>query len=236
MTQELAQRPLAALRMLDTCLVSSAIDRRHIRLANEGYADSQIRCQFKNLGPMVGYAVTAKIHTAATPMAGRRIIERRELWESVLTIPEPRVLVLQDVDRQPGKGAFLDLERATIALRLGCVGAVTNGAVRELPRIIPLGFQLFSKGISVSRAYSHVAEVGTPVELGGLTVRPGDLLHGDIQGLLSVPREAVSQIPKAALQVLEDQRRITDLCSSSDFSLSKLWEVLRILDDGPDGK
>jgi 4-hydroxy-4-methyl-2-oxoglutarate aldolase len=236
MTQELSQKPLAALRMLDTCLVSSAIDRLNLRLANEGYANSRIRCQFKNLGPMVGYAVTAKIHTAATLVAGRRIIEGRELWESILTTPEPRVLVLQDIDRQPGMGAFLDLERVTIALRLGCVGAATNGAVRELPRINPLGFHLFSQSISVSRAYSHVAEVGTPVELGGLTVRPGELLHGDIQGLLSVPGEAVSQIPKAALQVLEDQRRITDLRGSSDFSLPKFWEVLRILDGSPDRK
>jgi 4-hydroxy-4-methyl-2-oxoglutarate aldolase len=232
MTQVLSQKQLAALRMLDTCLVSSAIDRLSARPANEGYADSRIRCQFKNLGPMVGYAVTAKIHTGATPMAGRRIIERRELWESVLTIPEPRVLVLQDIDHHPGMGVFLDLDHVTIALRLGCVGAATNGAVRELPRIIPLGFLLFSQRISVSRAYSHVAEVGIPVELGGLTVRHGDLLHRDIQGLLSVPNEAVSQIPKAAVQVLEDQRRITGLRSSSDFSPPKLWEVLQLLDGG----
>lgn len=236
MTQELKHEPLAALRMLDTCLVSSAIDRLKIRLANEGYADSRIRCQFKNLGPMVGYAVTAHVHTAATPMVGHRIMERRELWEYALTIPEPRVLVLQDVDHHPGMGAFLDFERATLALRLGCVGAVTNGAVRELPRIIPLGFQLFSQSISVSRAYSHVAEVGMQVELGGLTIHPGDLLHGDIHGLLSIPPEAVSRIPGAALQVLEDQRRVTDLCSSADFSLPKLWEVLRTLDDGPETK
>jgi 4-hydroxy-4-methyl-2-oxoglutarate aldolase len=234
MTQESPQKHLAALRMLDTCLVSSAIDRLNIRLANEGYADSRIRSQFKNLGSMVGYAVTAHIRTAATPMTGRRAIERRDLWECALTIPEPRILVLQDMDSHPGTGAFLDLERSTIALRLGCVGAATNGAVREMSRIIPLGFHFFAQYVSVSRAYSHVAEVGIPVELGGLTVHPGDLLHGDIHGLLSVPREAVPQILKAALQVLEDQRRITDLCSSSDFSLPKLWEVLRVLDDGPD--
>jgi regulator of RNase E activity RraA len=229
----LSQEDIAALRLLDTCLVSSAIDLLNLRLANEGYSNSTIRCQLENLGPLVGHVVTAKIRTAATPMSGRRMLERRELWQYVLTIPEPRVLVLQDVDQPPGAGAFIDLERVTIAMRLGCIGAITNGAVRELPRIMPTGFQVFSGSLSVSRAYSHVAEVGVGVEIGGLKIMPGDLLHGDLHGFLLVPPEAVSRIPKAAIRVLKGQRKITDLCRSSDFKLEDLWEVLGILEGGP---
>jgi 4-hydroxy-4-methyl-2-oxoglutarate aldolase len=228
--QGLSQQHVAALKMLDTCLVSDAINRLNIRLSNSGYADSRIRSQFKNLGSMVGYAVTAKVYTAETPMVGGRVVERRELWEHALAIPEPRVLVLQDMDSHPGTGAFMDFERATIAVRLGCIGAATNGAVRELPRIIPLGFQLFSQSLSVSRAYSYAAEAGIPVELGGLEIRPGDLLHGDIHGLLAIPPEAVSRIPQAALAVLEDERSITDLCHSAHFTFQKLCEVLTVLE------
>jgi hypothetical protein len=95
--QGLSQQHVAALKMLDTCLVSDAINRLNIRLSNSGYADSRIRSQFKNLGSMVGYAVTAKVYTAETPMVGGRVVERRELWEHALAIPEPRVLVLQDM-------------------------------------------------------------------------------------------------------------------------------------------
>jgi regulator of RNase E activity RraA len=228
------QENIAALKLLDTCLVSSAIDYLQLRLANEGYSNSSIRCRIDGMGPLVGHAVTATIRTAATPLRGRRIPERRELWQYALTIPEPRILVLEDVDHPPGAGAFIDFERVTIAMRLGCIGAITDGAIRELPRIKPLGFQLFSRSLSVARAYSHVAEVGVPVEIGNLAIKPGDLLHCDMHGLLLIPPEAGSRIPQAAFEVLKVQRRITDLCRASDFKLEDLWEKLKILEDGPD--
>jgi 4-hydroxy-4-methyl-2-oxoglutarate aldolase len=230
----LKQGDVAALKLVDTCLVASAIDLLNVRLANEGYSNWTIRCQSGNLGPLVGNAVTAKIRTAATPMSGHRMLERRELWQYALTIPEPRILVLQDVDHHPGAGAFIDFERVTIAMRLGCIGAITNGAVRELHRIMPTGFQLFSGCLSVSRAYSHIAEVGVGVEIGGLRIGPGDLLHGDQHGFLLVPPGTVSRITKAAIRVLKEQRKITDLCRSSDFKLEDLWKIIGTLEGGSD--
>jgi 4-hydroxy-4-methyl-2-oxoglutarate aldolase len=74
-------------------------------------------------------------------------------------------------------------------MALGCVGAITNGTARELPGIEASGFQVFAGRLAISRAYIHVVEYGGPVEVGNFTIQPGDLIHGDRHGILTVPPE-----------------------------------------------
>jgi len=94
------------IRRLDSCTVSNAIERFKVRLRNEGFANSSIHCQFPQFPPMLGYAVTARARASSAPMTGRCYYERMDWWEYVLTIPEPRVMVLQDIDHQPGIGSM----------------------------------------------------------------------------------------------------------------------------------
>jgi regulator of RNase E activity RraA len=84
------------------------------------------------------------------------------------------------------------------------------------------GFHLFARNVSVSHSYAHIVEVGPPVEIGGLKVQSGDLLHGDCHGVLSIPKEIAAQIPAVAAKLIEQERRLIALCRSSDFSLEKL--------------
>ena len=83
-------------------------------------------------------------------------------------------------------------------MALGCVGAITNGAARELPGIEASGFQIFAGRLAISRAYIHVVEFGGPVEVGDLTIQPGDLIHGDRHGILTVPPELAPKLPAVA--------------------------------------
>jgi len=167
---------------------------------------------FAHFPPMVGYAVTGTIRTAATPTVVHSYYDRTDWWNHLLAVPEPRVIVMQDIDAQPGLGAFLGEVHANILRALGCVGAVTNGAVRDLPAVEATGFQLFAGHVAVSHAYAHIVDFGSPVVVGGLTVRPGDLIHGDRHGIVSIPPEIAAEIPTVATRILETEKRIVVPC------------------------
>jgi 4-hydroxy-4-methyl-2-oxoglutarate aldolase len=155
-------------------------------------------------------------------MSGRCYYDRMDFWKYVATIPKPRVIVLQDVDHMPGVGAFVGEIHANIGMALNCVGYITNGAVRDLPAVKELGFHLFSGSVSVSHAYAHLIEFGVPIEIGGLKILPGDLLHGDRHGVQTIPPEAVSEIPLEAERLLHSESELIQFCQSPQFSLKGL--------------
>src|ERR1700722_7340873 len=184
---------LERLREFDACTVSNAIEKFSVRLRNEGFISRAMRCRFPDLGPMVGYAATGRIRTASPPMARRCYYDRMDWWSYVASVPEPRVIVLQDVEPTPGVGAFVGETHASIGRALKCLGCVTNGAVRDLPAIEALGFQLFAGSLAVSHSYAHIIEFGEPVEVGGLKIHSGDLIHGDRHGVLTIPLEVAAK-------------------------------------------
>lgn len=178
---------------------------------------------------MVGYAATARMRSGEPPIAGRMYHERSEWWQSILKIPAPRIVVLEDIDNPPGRGAFLGDMHAAILRALGCVGYVTNGAVRELQRVRGLGLHVFAGNVAVSHAYAHIFDFGNAVQIGGLTIDPGDLLHGDENGLLAVPKEIVAEIPQVAVRLEKNERAVIDFCRSQEFSVDGLCRMLKEL-------
>jgi regulator of RNase E activity RraA len=159
-------------------------------------------------------------------MAGRRFRDRTDWWNSILEIPAPRIVVLEDMDKPAGVGALVGDGHAAILMALGCIGYVTNGAVRELPGIRKLGLHLFAGNVAVSHAYAHLFEFGCTVKVGGLEVRPGDLLHGNRHGLLNVPKEIASEIAAVAAKLEQTEQKLIDFCRASDFSVDKLRQVI----------
>src|ERR1700733_8115223 len=230
--EPVAAAELDALRRLDTCTVSNAIETFELRLRNTGFADSRVRCMFEEFPPMVGYAATAQMRSGEPPIAGRIYYDRTDWWKSILQVPAPRIVVLEDVDKPPGRGAFIGEMHAAILRALGCVGYVTDGAVRELPRIKDIGLHLFAGNVAVSHAYAHIFEFGSQIKVGGLEVRPGDLLHGDRHGLLSVPKEIAAEIPAAAAKLQQAERKVIEFARSPEFSIEKLRQVLKGLSWG----
>jgi len=221
-----------ALRVFDTCAVANALETFGVRLRNEGFVQGGARCLFEDLPPVVGHAVTARIRSSAPPAVGAAYYDRTDWWTHILSIPEPRIAVVQDVDDRPGTGAFIGAVHANILRALGCVAYVTNGSVRDLPVVRALGFQLFAGSVAVSHAFVHLIDFGEPVEIGGLHVQPGDLLHGDRHGLLSVPPEVAADVPRVAASMRAHDRRVIDFCTSPDFSLERLRTLVNESEQG----
>jgi len=112
---------------------------------------------------------------------------------------------------------------------LGCIGYVTNGAVRELPSVRSNGILLFAGSITVSHAYAHIFDVGDPIQVGGMDVRPGDLLHGDRHGVLMIPGRIAAEVAGVAAEVQRAEENVIEFCRSSAFSVEKLREVMKPL-------
>jgi regulator of RNase E activity RraA len=214
---------LEALRRLDSCTLANAIETFHVRLRNEGFASGAIRCLFPRLPATIGHAVTLKIRGASPPVTGAATyVESTDWWDYVLSVPAPRIIVVEDASSEPGRGALLGEVHVSILRALGCVGAVTNGAVRDVAAVERLGFPLFAAALSVSHSYVHIVETGGPVEIAGLKVKSGDLLHGDLHGVQSIPDELVANLPAVAAQIVTREQSLIALARAPNFSAERL--------------
>jgi regulator of RNase E activity RraA len=215
---------LEALKGFDSPTLSNAIETFAIRPRDKGYMSMDIRCFFPELGPLVGYAATATIRARGEPAHG----EQTALYQHVREIPEPRVVVVQDLDEPPGCGSLWGEVNATIFGALGCAGCVTDGCVRDLKEARAMGFQFFARGPGVSHAYVRVESAGQPVTVGGLRVSPGDLIHADQHGVLLIPREIAAQLPAVAEQVIAGEQALLGWVRSSEFDADELIERRRV--------
>jgi regulator of RNase E activity RraA len=213
---------LEELRQLDSCGVANAIETFGVRLRNVGFADSSVRCIFEDFPPLVGYAATVRVRTSEPPMEGDSYYYRLDWLEHLLSVPPPQVLVVEDLDPHPGLGAFVGDVHANILRALGCIGMVTNGAVRNVEAARALQFQMFAGNLSLSHAFAHVFDFGGPVQVGHMQVRPGDLLHGDRHGVQTVPMEIAQKIPGVAQRMKGEEQEIIEHCQSPAFTLEKL--------------
>jgi 4-hydroxy-4-methyl-2-oxoglutarate aldolase len=219
-----------AIRQIDGATISNAIETRGVRLRNEGFADGTIRCLFDDLPPVVGYAATARIRCSAPPPVGHSYDDRTDWWTYILSVPTPRIVVVEDVDDRPGLGAFIGHVHANILHALECVAYATNGSVRDLPTVRRLGFQLFAKSICISHAFVHLLDFAQPVVIGGLCVKSGDMVYGDGHGLLTIPPAVLGDIPVIAARMQKQEQRVVELCQSPDFSLERLRTLVRQLE------
>jgi regulator of RNase E activity RraA len=226
---QLVTEELEAIRRFDTCTIANAIETFDQRLRNEGSTNASIRCMFPDRPTTIGYATTAKVRAASPPPVGHAYHDRTDWWTHILSVPSPRVVVVEDVDTPPGAGALVGEVHVQILLALGCVAYVTNGGVRDLPAVRRTSFQLFANHITVSHAFAHLVSFGEAVDVGGLHVEEGDLLCGDVHGVLSIPEAVMPALPGTIADLQARERRIIELCHSSDFSLEKLSRLVKEL-------
>jgi regulator of RNase E activity RraA len=227
----LTTQEIEALKKITSPSVANAIETFKVRPREQGNVSSSIRALFPEMGPMVGYAVPCVIRAEAGPIEGHRA-STYGWWDFVLTIPAPRVIVVHDLDDPRGQGAQWGEVQANIHRALGCVGVVTDGSVRDLDEVRALGFQFCAAHVSVSHANVHMVDFGIPVKVGGLWIKPGDLVHGDQHGVCTIPHEIAPKIPEAIAKVEADEREIIKVCQSPGFTAEKLKELFKRIRPG----
>ena len=205
------------LKAFSTPTISNAIELFHVRPPTEGFMRPGLICRYPDFPPIVGYAATA---TFAAQQPAARPSDPQAYYESVLAQPAPRISVAQDLDEEP-IGALFGEVTATVHKALGCVGHITNGGVRDIDEVREIGFQLISSCVLVAHAYIHLEDFATPVQVGGVTVNPGDLLHADQHGFCIIPPQVAPHLAEACRGIEEAEQPILELARSSAFTVAK---------------
>jgi len=206
------------LKTVDSPTISNAIELLKVRPPRDGFVPLSVRSLFPEFGRMVGYAVTAQVETVTECYPGSLDLFV-DLYRLVGESPKPAVVAFQEVGGFPDYAAHCGEVMSTIFQRQGAIGLISDCAVRDIPEVRALGFQYFARGAVVSHANFHIVRVGVPIQIHGMTIATGDVLHGDENGLVSVPRGCEKEIAGAVDTVRSRERRLMDWVRSDKFNL-----------------
>ena len=208
-SETIAQSDLDLLRQYDTPTVCNVIELFDVRPRSAGYMDHRITCCFPEMPPMVGYAATATFRSAAPPHAGDIYSGLEDQVAAFSRIPGPPVVVFQDLDVPPAGATFGEIMCATYKA-FGAVGLITSGTGRDLDQVRALDFPVFADGVVCSHGYNHILSVHVPVHVGGITVYPGDLVHGDRNGVTTIPLDIADEVADACDEFVRAEAAVLD--------------------------
>jgi regulator of RNase E activity RraA len=228
MSAKITKEEFEFLRSIDTPTVCNLVEIVTPQRRGAGYTVRHLHCPFPDLPPMVGFARTVTIKAKdAFGMGDASYIQRRlEYLDYVAAEPRPSVMVIEDLDEEPGYGAFWGEVQSNVHQALGCLGTVTNGSIRDIP-MIPPGFQMLAGSIGPSHAYVHMVEYGGEVNVHGMTVRSNDLIHADRHGAVVVPADKIGEMKTALVGLSEREAKIIKAARAPDMTVEKLKAAIR---------
>jgi regulator of RNase E activity RraA len=209
------------LRQFDTPTICNALEVVRGERFTHGFTRRRLLAAKPNAPAIVGFARTAMIRTAEPfDPAGRR--ERLfAYYAHIESGPETRVAVIQDLDDPPGLGAFWGEVNTTVHWGLGCVGAITNGSMRDLDAMHP-NFQCLAGSLSPSHAHVQVVEHGKPVNVLGMLVKDGDVVHADRHGAVTFEPALLERIPAAIDLMARREKVILDVARQPGLNAQKI--------------
>ncbi|MBT5833081.1 MAG: RraA family protein [Candidatus Latescibacteria bacterium] len=211
----LSQHHLDLLRQYDTPTICNVIEVFDVRPRNVGYMDTRIKACYPELPPLVGYAATATYRSDAPPRDGDVYSTLDQQVAAFGEIPGPPIVVFQDLD-DPAVAASFGEVMCTTYQTFGAVGLITSGAARDLEQVSHMGFPAFSNGAICSHGYGHIEAVHIPIRVGGMTVLPGDLLHGDCNGVTNVPNEIAADVADLCADYVAAEDIVLDYLKSEN--------------------
>ena len=216
-------RRVEQLQQFDSATIANAIEHFAVRDPTCGYASNELSCQTLEIkAQLVGYAFTCTVDT--TTPGDIRPPRVDELVGEIEKAERPSVLVAQYSGPDRSRSCVFGDMFCTILDKLGCVGLVTDANGRDLDGIRQRtpDFHVFCAGWVVSHGYPAYIEFGTEVTVCGLAVRPGDLLHGDANGLVTVPLEIADEVCGRARAVCDEEQEYFDFLQGGDFNMEEL--------------
>ncbi|MGF1623624.1 MAG: RraA family protein [Alphaproteobacteria bacterium] len=223
---------LDALAAYDTPTICNALEIARPERRGFGFTVRTLIAPFPTMKPMVGFARTATIRTgqqATRPPAEVRK-QRMAYYRYVGEGAAPKVSLIQDLDDTPGLGSFWGEVNSAIHKACGCVGVVTNGAIRDLDAIAP-GFNMLSGTVVPSHIWAHLVDYACDVNIAGMVASHDDLIHADRHGAVIVPPDAVDAVLAAADLVTRKEAPILACARGSAFTLDALEAAFGEADD-----
>ena len=220
---QLSNQDYRLLQKHDTPTICNVIELFDIQPRNTGFMGQSIKACFPEMPPMVGYATTATFRSAA-PAGGEaygslgRQVETFELYDL------PSVVVFQDLDEPVAAATFGEL-MCTTYKRFGASGLITSGAGRDLDQVRAIDFPVFTSGTICAHGYCRMPTLQVPLEVGGITVNPGDLLHGDCNGVTAIPHEIASEVAQLCGPFMEAEAILLDYLKGESVTPSGLGEA-----------
>lgn len=225
---------LQALTAWDTPTICNALELTSPERRATGFTTKHLFCGFPALKPIIGYARTAMIRakhaTTRDKVAMRN--QRTAYYEYIAQGgPTPSISIIQDLDGPDvGFGAFWGEVQTNIHKGLGCLGVVTDGCIRDLDMIAP-GFQMLAGSVAPSHAHVHLEDFGTQVQVAGMMVSSGDIIHADRHGAVVIPADAVKAIPKAVDLLTRREAVILKAAKAKGFNFEKLKKAMGQADE-----
>ncbi len=221
----LTAEQIEELRGFDTPTISNAIERFNVRPRTEGFAGPHVRSVIDYARPMVGYACTVRV-SALEPPSQEQLDLVFAFYGRLEATPSPSIAVVQDMD-DASIGSFWGEVNASVCKSLGCIGTITDGGVRDIDEVAELGFGYHARHVLVSHAYVHVVEHDIPVEIDGLAVNPGDLLHADKHGIVLIPAEVAPQLAEACRKTQYAEEPVVRGCRERSYQNVSLEDIRR---------
>jgi 4-hydroxy-4-methyl-2-oxoglutarate aldolase len=215
---------LTQLSRFDTPTICNLIELFEVRPQNAGFMDATIQACFPEMPPMVGFAATATFRAAAPPRAGNVYSSLENQVERFPELSGPPVVVFQDLDH-PSVGATFGEVMCTSYQAFGAVGLITSGAGRDLDQVRALGFPVFTNGTICAHGYPQVIDVHVPVHVGGITIFPGDLVHGDLNGVTTIPSAIATEMADIGDEFMAAEGIIFEAMREAPGSVRRLREA-----------
>lgn len=216
---------LAKLRTFDTPTICNVIELFEVRPRSAGFMDKTIRAAFPEMPPMVGFAATVTCRTAFDAQMGKAYA----IDDQVARFGElsgPPVMVFQDLDSPPLAATFGEI-MCTTYKTFGAVGLITNGPGRDLDQVRAIDFPVFTDGAVCSHGYIRMFDYHIPVHVGGLAVFPDDLLHGDVNGVTTIPLDIAAEVADIGDEFVAAEKVILDTLQQPGVTVAQLTEARR---------
>jgi 4-hydroxy-4-methyl-2-oxoglutarate aldolase len=212
-TAAVSAADLDLLRRYDTPTVCNVIELFDLHRRTYGYMDRRIAACYPKLPPMVGFASTATFRAADSPKAGCAYSGLAEQVESFAQSLQPPIVVIQDIDNPPVAATFGEVMCSTYKA-FGAVGLIASGAGRDLDQVEALDFPCFCDGVICAHGYCYFPQINVPVHVGGMTIHPGDLLHGDRNGVTRIPVDIASAVAHGCADFMAAEAVVLDYLKS----------------------
>ncbi len=215
---------LEKLRAIDTPTICNLVELFEIRPRNVGFMDARIRACFPEMPPTVGFAATATFRSSAPPLEGDAYASIAAQVERFDELSGPPVVVFQDLD-DPSVAATFGEVMCTSYQAFGAVGLITSGAGRDLEQVRAIRFPVFTNGAICAHGYCHILHVHVPVHVGGVVIYPDDLIHGDLNGVTTIPREIARELVDVADDFVAAEGIVLDAMRAGPPSVKVLREA-----------